>query len=197
MLELAPWRLFNFFSREGGSNSKGALIWRGRLFRFTNFSLNMTLSLFQVNTNCNMKWQNCNERFSGNTNPCACSLRGRRTKGREGGTWMRALQQLPPLCTPATPTIALRARIQLPPSLPFVRRPRQRSRFALAFNFPPPSPLYAGHVGYVRGTYVPFTFNALLSLSSVNLTNNSLQFLYRSPQISRGTSYALIYGYFP
>ena len=24
----------------------------------------------------------------------------------------------------------------------------QRSRFALAFNFPPPSPLYAGHAGY-------------------------------------------------
>ena len=82
-------------------------------------------------------------------------------------------------------------------SLPFVRRPRQRSRFALAFNFPPPSPLYVGHAGYVRGTYVPFTFNPLLSLSSVNLTNNSLRFLYRSLQISRGTSYALIYGYFP
>ena len=28
-------------------------------------------------------------------------------------------------------------------------RSSQRSRFALAFNFPPPSPLYAGHAGYV------------------------------------------------
>ena len=26
----------------------------------------------------------------------------------------------------------------------------QRSRFALAFNFPPPSPLYAGHAGYFQ-----------------------------------------------
>ena len=52
MLELAPGRLFNFPSREGGTNSKGGRFFEGgRLFRFPNLSLNITLSLFQVKTN--------------------------------------------------------------------------------------------------------------------------------------------------
>ena len=56
------------------------------------------------------------------------SLRGRRTKGREGGggevECEREARSLGAR-REKRPTIALRARIQLPPSLPFVRRPRR------------------------------------------------------------------------
>ena len=52
MLELRPGRLFNFLSREGGAYLMGG--GGRRLFCFSNFSLNITLSLFQANANGNI-----------------------------------------------------------------------------------------------------------------------------------------------
>ena len=45
MLELAPGALISFFESRGCGNSMG-----GAIFRFSNFNLNITLPLFQVNT---------------------------------------------------------------------------------------------------------------------------------------------------
>ena len=43
----------SLLGREGGANSKGG----GRLFSFSNFSLRLILSLFQVNTISNRYWK--------------------------------------------------------------------------------------------------------------------------------------------
>ena len=51
MLELAPGALINFCESRVGREGGGLYVVEGeRLSRFSNFSLNMTLPLFQVNT---------------------------------------------------------------------------------------------------------------------------------------------------
>ena len=71
------------------------------------------------------------------------------------------------------PTSALRALVELPTS---AQRSRfaLSSRFALAFNFPPPSPLYAGHASY-RNNGKTFPHLKFLKQDLHRISNSSFE----------------------